>query len=403
MQLCKYSPVANDRMGIIWTLSSIEDACVIEFGPAGTTHYAVEGVGSLNGEDRARIYSTHMDQSDVTFGKYDRLEKAIVEIDVNIKPKYMFVMASSISSIIGADIESVCETLKESVNAKLIPITTGGLKDDYNVGVEYMLNTLVKEITKDTNVRDLNKYNIIGANVDKYNFLSDVEELKRTMKELFNKEANTIFTCDTSIEDIENAAKASLNIVVRKEGLKAAEYMKEKYNIPYIYNSLYGLINMTNFIKEVENIDGYDLNNESYKKEVDVVRSNIINLKRRFYFYEGNKKCAVFGDYDTVVGLKDLLEELGLEIDRSEVLYRDYNDESLISGGSEFDRMKYLKNNELLGLFGDGPCLDMIHDSKLDLQVSNPNLDRVNIYPFTPFIGFRGTLNIIEKIMNIKL
>ena len=403
MQLCKYYPVANDRMGIIWTLSSIEDACVIEFGPAGTTHYAVEGVGSLNGEDRARIYSTHMDQSDVTFGKYDRLEKAILEIDVNIKPKYMFVMASSISSIIGADIESVCETLKESVNAKLIPITTGGLKDDYNVGVEYMLNTLVKEITKDTNVRDLNKYNIIGANIDKYNYLSDVEELKRTMKELFNKDANTVFTCDTSIESIENAAKASLNIVVRKEGLKAAKYMKEKYNIPYIYNSLYGLINMTNFIKEVENIDGYDLNNENYKKEVDVVRSNIINLKRRFYFYEGNKKCAVFGDYDTVVGLKDLLEELGLEIDRREVLYRDYNDESLISGGSEFDRMKYLKNNELLGLFGDGPCLDMIHDSKLDLQVSNPNLDRVNIYPFTPFIGFRGTLNIIEKIMNTKL
>ena len=403
MQLCKYYPVANDRMGIIWTLSSIEDACVIEFGPAGTTHYAVEGVGSLNGEDRARIYSTHMDQSDVTFGKYDRLEKAIVEIDENIKPKCMFVMASSISSIIWADIESVCDPLKDKVNSKLIPITTGGLKDDYNVGVEYMLNTLVKEITKDTDERNINKYNIIGANVDKYNFLSDVEELKRTMKELFNKDANTIFTCDTSIEDIENAAKASLNIVVRKEGLKAAKYMKEKSNIPYIYNSLYGLTNMTNFIKEVEKIDGYELNNENYKKEVDAVRSNIINLKRRFYFYEGNKKCAVFGDYDTVVGLKDLLEELGLEIDRSEVLYRDYNDESLISGGSEFDRMKYLKNTELLGLFGDGPCLDMRHDSKLDLQVSNPNLDRVNIYPFTPFVGFRGTLNIIEKIMNIKL
>ena len=403
MQLCKYYPVANDRMGIIWTLSSIEDACVIEFGPAGTTHYAVEGIGSLNGDDRAKIYSTHMDQSDVTFGKYDRLEKAIVEIDVNIKPKYMFVMASSISSIIGADIESVCDTLKESVNAKLIPITTGGLKDDYNVGVEYMLNTLVKEITKDTDERDLNKYNIIGANVDKYNFLSDVEELKRTMKELFNKEANTIFTCDTSIEDIENAAKASLNIVVRKEGLKAAEYMKEKYNIPYVYNSLYGLNNMTNFIKEIEKVSGYELNQEQYKKEVDVVRSNIISLKRRFYFYEGNKKCAVFGDYDTVLGLKDLLEELGLEIDRSEILYRDYNDESLISGGSEFDRMKYLKYSELLGLFGDGPCLDMKHNSKLDLQVSNPNLDRVNIYPFTPFVGFRGTLNIIEKIMNTKL
>lgn len=48
------------------------------------THYALEGIGSLNGNDRAKIYSTHMDQGDVTFGKYDRLEKAIVEIDVNI-------------------------------------------------------------------------------------------------------------------------------------------------------------------------------------------------------------------------------------------------------------------------------------------------------------------------------
>ena len=403
MQLCKYYPVANDRMGIIWTLSSIEDACVIEFGPAGTTHYAVEGIGSLNGDDRAKIYSTPMDQSDVTFGKYDRLEKAIVEIDVNIKPKYMFVMASSISSIIGADIESVCDTLKESVNAKLIPITTGGLKDDYNVGVEYMLNTLVKEITKDTDERDLNKYNIIGANVDKYNFLSDVEELKRTMKELFNKEANTIFTCDTSIEDIENAAKASLNIVVRKEGLKAAEYMKEKYNIPYVYNSLYGLNNMTNFIKEIEKVSGYELNQEQYKKEVDVVRSNIISLKRRFYFYEGNKKCAVFGDYDTAVGLRDLLGELGLDIDRSEDLYREYTDESLVTGGTEFDRMNYLKNTELFGLFGDGTALDMKHNSKLDLQVSNPNLDSINIYSFTPFIGFRGTLYIIERIMNANL
>ena len=55
MQLCKYYPVANDRMGIIWTLSSIENVCVIEFGPAGTTHYALEGIGSLNGNDRAKI------------------------------------------------------------------------------------------------------------------------------------------------------------------------------------------------------------------------------------------------------------------------------------------------------------------------------------------------------------
>ena len=158
-----------------------------------------------------------MDQNDVTFGKYDRVENAILEVDENIKPKYIFVMASSISSIIGADIKSVCRVLKDRVNAKLIPITTGGLKEDYNVGVENTLKLLVKEITKE-NEQDINKYNIIGSNIDKYNFLSDTYEVKRMMKSLFNKESNTIFTSNTSVEDIENASKASLNIVVRKEG-----------------------------------------------------------------------------------------------------------------------------------------------------------------------------------------
>ncbi|MCR8746928.1 nitrogenase component 1 [Romboutsia lituseburensis] len=401
MQVYKYYPVANDRMGIIWALSSIKGACVIEFGPAGTTHYAVEGIGSLNGEDNAKIYSTHMDQSDVTFGKYDRLENAILEIDENISPSYIFVMASSISSIIGADIKSVCNMLKNKVNAKLIPIPTGGLKEDYNVGIEYILELLVKEVVKE-NKQDNNRYNIIGYNIDKYNFGSDVKELERIMKELFDKDLNTVFTCNTSIEEIEKASSASLNIVVRKESLKAAKLMKEKYNIPYVYKSLYGLKNTMKFIEDLSTLADFKLNEDKYKKEIEEVKSHIFSIKRKFYFYEGSKKCSLFGDYDTVLGMKDLLEELNLEVDRSEVLYKE-EDDLVLSGRSELERMKYLKDAELLILLGDGPSIDMNHRSKLDIQISNPNLDKINIYNYTPYIGFRGCLNIIEKILNIKI
>ena len=401
MQVCKYFPVANDRMGTIWTLASIEGACVIEFGPAGTTHYGIEAIGSLNGQERANIYSTHMDQNDVTFGKYDRVENAILEVDENIKPKYIFVMASSISSIIGADIKSVCRVLKDRVNAKLIPITTGGLKEDYNVGVENTLKLLVKELTKE-NKQDINKYNIIGSNIDKYNFLSDTYEVKRMMESLFNKEANTIFTSDTSVEDIENASKASLNIVIRKEGLKAAKYMEEKYNIPYVYKSIYGLQNTIDFINAINEIDGYEVNKNILDKEISIVKANMFDVKRKFFFYKESKKCAVFGDYDTVLGISDMLCELGLELDRQEVLHK-VDDDKLLSSCSELERIKYLRNTKLLGLFGDGPSLDMESNTNIKLQVSNPNLHKINIYPYTPYVGFRGCMYFIEKILNIKL
>lgn len=401
MQICKYFPVANDRMGTIWTLASIEGACVIEFGPSGTTHYSIEAIGSLNGEERANIYSTHMDQSDVTFGKYDRVENAIIELDENIKPKYIFVMASSISSIIGADIKSVCMVLKDKVNAKLIPITTGGLKYDYNIGIENTLKLLVKQITKN-HEKDINKYNIIGSNIDKYNFLSDTYELKRIMKELFDKEANTIFTSDTSIEDIENASKASLNIVTRKEGLKVAKFMEEKYDIPYVYKSIYGLKNTIEFIEIISEIHGYKLNKEKFDEEVNFVKKNVLDVKRKFFFYKDSKKCAVFADYDTVVGIRDMILELGLEVDRCEVLHKIDSDE-FISGSSELDRIQYLKNTELLGLFGDGPALDMKSNAKGKLQISNPNLEKRNIYPYTPYVGFRGCAYFIENVLNIKI
>ena len=53
--------------------------------------------------------------------------------------------------------------------------------------------------------RDVNKYNILGCTIDKYNYASDVEEMKRMMKLFFNKEVQTVFTCETTVEEIEQA------------------------------------------------------------------------------------------------------------------------------------------------------------------------------------------------------
>ena len=224
------------------------------------------------------------------------------------------------------------------------------------------------------------------------------------MDVIFDKKVNTTFTAYTSIDEIERASMASLNIVTRKEGLKAAMIMDERYGIPYIYANLYGLKNTIKFIEQVKNITSWEVNEENLEKEIESVKNHLFSVKRRFYFYEKNKDAAVFGDYDTVIGMSDLLNELGINIDRKQIIYKtDCEDETIIASDDELDRMKYLRDTELLMLLGDGVTLDMKHNSKFDLQISNPNLHRVNIYPSTPYIGFKGCLLMIEKILNIKL
>ena len=402
MEVCKFYPVANERMGALWTLASIKDACIIEFGPAGTTHYALEGIGSLNANEVARIYSTHLDQDDVTFGKYDRLEKAILELDENLAPRYLFVMASSISAIIGADIESVCTELASQVRAKLIPITTSGLKHHYPVGVAEVLELLVEQVVK-PGTTNLNQYNILGMTIDRYNFLADVKELQRMMKGLFGKDVNTVFTCETTIAAIEGATAASLNIVVRQEALEAAKYLEKVHGIPFVYANLYGVKNIQAFVETVSQIAGYELNEEFLKQELATIAGPQMSVRRTFFLSKTNLACAIFGDYDTVCGLRDCLLELGLEVDRAEVLYKMAVAKPLIAGQTEADRMKYLKERDLLFLLGDGACEKMENRAKGYLQVSNPNFDRRLIYPDTPFIGFKGVLWLIQQILNITL
>ena len=88
---------------------------------------------------------------------------------------------------------------------------------------------------------------------------------------------------------------------------------------------------------------GLDGDDNNLKDEVNSVKNHIFGIKRKFYFYKGSKKVAIFGDYDIVMGINKLLKELGIEVDRKEILYKTTcEDKSVIVSSKELDRMKYL-------------------------------------------------------------
>ena len=108
MSLCRYLPTPSDRMGILWSLLCIEGSVVLEYGPAGTTHYSVSLFGNLGVDQQNRLFTTHMSEDDVVMGDVSRLERALVEIDEGYAPRVIFVVASSVSAVIGTDLRGVC-------------------------------------------------------------------------------------------------------------------------------------------------------------------------------------------------------------------------------------------------------------------------------------------------------
>ncbi|QUH27933.1 nitrogenase component 1 [Vallitalea guaymasensis] len=371
MKLYKNNPIASDRMGILWTLNGINDAVIIEFGPAGTTHFSIEGLMQFGADTSAKTFTTHMDEHDVTFGNEDRIIDAILEIDEIEKPEYIFVIGSSITSIIGIDLESVRFQVEDRVDSKIILLPDCDFQNDFTHGVDETLQILVNEITKKSpKMEKLPFYNILGLGIYNYNQSSDFKEIKRLMKENFSLELGTTFMLDTNIKDIEQASKALINIVLHKEGLEAAKLLEEAYDQPYIYLTPYGIEGTKKWLNSISELLNMEITPTEDNSEINRVVYKENMLKRRVARLDNNKLC----------------------FNNNNISYK-YLEEYLYKLGFK----KTVDEREAIIRFSDG--IEALHNQNV-IQISPPSFRQDNEYPYLPIMGYRGAYYLVQQINN---
>ena len=314
MSLVRFLPTPSDRMGIIWSLLALQGAIVLEYGPAGTTHYSLGLYGGLGLRFQNRMFTTHMSEDDVVMGDVTRLENAIVELDKNYAPKVIFVVASSVTAVIGTDIKGVCRYMQHEVKAKLVAFEQGGFRGDYSIGLAETYKLLVRNLPKKGVAQEAGVYNIIGASVWRYRMESDVWEIKSLLSEALELSCNACLCCDTSVEELEDMGRAQVNIVLGNEGLAAAKYLQEKFGTPYVYAVPYGYNGTLSFLAQV----GEAVGRESDSMVLQRLRMKEKSLSRLSLFaMMGNnkpRKAVVKGDYDMVQGVSAFLEQGGITV-----------------------------------------------------------------------------------------
>jgi nitrogenase molybdenum-iron protein alpha/beta subunit len=99
-------------MGTLWTISTIRDAAVVEFGCMGHMMYSgvtLENAGVLNGCKR---YSTHIDEMDIALGDISKLAATISYVIKRDNPRIIFLLPSSIPEVIGMDLRADAKQLQ---------------------------------------------------------------------------------------------------------------------------------------------------------------------------------------------------------------------------------------------------------------------------------------------------
>lgn len=403
MSLCRYLPTPSDRMTVMWTLLTVEDALVLEYGPSGTTHYSMGLFGSMGIETNANLFTTHMNEDDVVMGDVSRLEKAIVELDDGYKPKVIFVVPSAISAVIGTDMRGVCHYMQGKVNARLLSLEGGGLKGDYTVGLTDAYNLMANELPNENFTRQDKTYNILGASAGSFRIRSDLWELEDLMSHAFTAKRIATFGLGSSIDELAVSSEACLNLVIRAEALPAAKIMEQRFGIPYIYNAPYGYKGTMEWLRNIEPYIGTSINmkvaGNLKKKEM-----NTMQIRRYINMYNNTPTATIVGDYDLVLGLAEFMRSIGIDVDNMicshSMKHIDEPNPIIKNYKTEKARLDILRNIKNQIIFADDVSLHVCSDTNTKLCVSFPFIKHTQIAEHLPLMGIRGADYIMESVQN---
>lgn len=221
-------------------LYPISDALHLVHGPAGCAAYTWDIRGSLSsGPQLHRLsFNTDVREAEVIFGGEKKLARALRELVGKHSPKAAFVYATCLTGVIGDDVEAVCRSATAELGIPVIPVQSEGFRGTKKQGYSAACTALAQLIgTGDTSAIGKISVNILGD----FNIAGEIWTIKGYLERMGVEVVATI-TGDGRVDAIRRAHGATLNVVQCAGSMTSlAKMMQEKYGIPYIQVSFFGL------------------------------------------------------------------------------------------------------------------------------------------------------------------
>ena len=404
MGLYKFRPPFSGRMGTLWTLAPIRGAVLLEYGCMGHMNYARVFLSRAGVPDACKLYSTHIDETDIALGGTERLERAVAAVAQRDKPPVLFLLPSSVPEVAGVDLPALCRELQPDYpDMRLLPFARGGFDVTQSQGIQAALLLLVKTLAAEADKTPVPTFNLIGSCADLFRFQADANEVLRIMEGAFGMKPLCVLSSDASIEAIERMGGAHVNLVLRREGEAAAAWLREKFGTPYLSARPYGIQGTCEWIKQISQLTGISPDRVFVERERDetlrLVSQAVPTLRHAARERREESRICAGGHADVVKGILSFAcEELSLLKD---VCWCDSPDmaEEDLPYLTEDQWTAALRGQKRPLLMASGEVLRWSGHSAA-LQIANPDIQwRLNPYE-PPFVGFRGAAHLVDLWVN---
>jgi len=294
-------------------LYPIVDALHIVHGPVGCASYTWDIRGALSsGPELHRLsFSTDLKEMDVIQGGEKKLYAALCELIDAHKPKAAFVYATCIVGVIGDDVEAICKRASLEKGIPVLAVHSEGFKgtkkDGYRAACDALLQIVGTGPVDDVSPLSIN---ILGD----FNLAGETWMIRDYYKRMGVQVVSCI-TGDGRIDDIRRAHGAALNVVQCSGSMTyLAKSMKEKYGIPFIRVSYFGVDDMS---KSLYDVAKHFKDKEMLKRTQSMVREELQRIMPLIADYrrvlEGKRAAIYVGGAFKAFSLVSALRLLGMK------------------------------------------------------------------------------------------
>lgn len=322
-------------------LSAIRDVAIVHHGPSGCSvasagaYYLDKVMAKKRGVTNDTVYvGTDMDENDTIFGSTDSLRSIILEVNRRYSPKTIFVTSSCATGIIGEDIDSVVDDVKEEIDVPVVAVHCEGFKSriwatGFDISDHAVLSSIVKPPSEKRNT---------------INFKNFYESARPEIIEMFkNFDLEPIFLyCNSTIEELEHISESlATTCICGTLGNYLGNALEEKYQVPYIrtINPL-GIAGFETWLREIGRVTDRSLPVEKYIEEQRAIYiPQIEEIKKEL---KGLKAVLGMGPGYTFE-VSRVLNELGIEV----VWALAWHYDKKYDNGDVPPSMEYLLENEI--------------------------------------------------------
>jgi light-independent protochlorophyllide reductase subunit B len=424
MKLAYWMYCGPAHIGTLRIASSFKKVHAIMHAPLGDDYFNVMTSMLERKRNFTPVTASVVDRHVLARGSQEKVIKNILRKDKEEEPDLIILTPTCTSSILQEDLQNFVNRASLNTNADIILADVNHYRVNEMQAADRTLeqiisfylkkaqkqNNLVLKKTKNPSV------NILGSCSLGFHNQHDLAELKKLLSDL-EIEINLIVPENVSIHELKNLTSAWFNIVPYREiGLLSAKYLEKEYNIPYINIAPIGIVELANFIYNIQKI----LKNYNVEKNF----KNYIDIQTRFISQSAwfsrsidcqnltGKKVFVFGDSTHAAAMtKILTRELGIKVicsgtycKHDEIWFKNemepFCDEILISDDNN------LVGNKIAKLEPDaifGTQMERHVGKRLNIPcavISSPV--HIQNFPlsYRPFLGYEGANQISDLIYN---